>query len=389
MVLPNWLCLIVKLYINRPELLPGTHDMKDNNRILLVIDVLNSGGAQRQLVGLAKLLKDKGYVVRVISYIDMPFYKPYLDENGVENECLIEGGPIKPKYLQVYKTIKKDINTFKPDVVISYLHFPCIIASLLHRRNKKYKLIVSERNTTQKLDWLEKFKFWTYRWADVIVPNSHSQEKFIKQHYPKYANKVVTITNFVDTDLFIPKVKQVENSVPVLLSVGRVMKQKNVLLFQKVMKRLKDDGIKFKALWYGSQRDPYYKECEAKQKELGLDDVLEFKGRATEVIGVYQKADVFCLPSIYEGYPNVLCEAMCCGLPVVASDVCDNPDIVEPSCGILFNPYEEDDMYNKIRAMLIKPQGELEVMGKSSREISIVKFSKDEFVSKYESIFNV
>ena len=362
--------------------------MAENKKILLVIDALNSGGAQRQQVGLAKLLKDKGYTVRVISYIDLPFYKSYLDENEVDNKCVIAGGPVKPDYLMVYGAIKEDIKTFKPDIVISYLVFPCIITSLIHRKDKSFKLIVSERNTTQKLDWLERFKFWTYRWADVIVPNSHSQERFIKSHYPKYSDKVVTITNFVDTDTFVPAEESANNPVPVLLSVGRVMRQKNVLRYQKVLKRLKDDGIRFKALWYGSERDPYFKECAENRRELELGKVFEFKGRVKDMVDVYQKADIFCLPSIYEGYPNVLCEAMCCGLPVVASDVCDNADIVEPSCGMLFNPFDEDDMYLKIKTMLTTPQEEWVAMGKASSDISKVKFSRSEFVEKYESIWN-
>ena len=363
--------------------------MKDKKRLLLIIDTLNSGGAQRQLVGLAKLLKDNGHTVRVVSYIDAPFYKVFLDENEIDNECLIEGGPAKPNYTKVFRAIKKDIKNFRPEVIIAYLQFPSIITSVIHRRDKSFKLIVSERNTTQVFNWFEKLKFWTFRWADYIVPNSHSQERFIKKHYSKYTNKLIPITNFVDTDEFVQTTVQTANPVPVLLSIGRVMEQKNVLRYLHVLKRLKEDGIDFKAFWYGgiSKTDNYGSKCYKILEENHLEDVFEFKGRTTNVTGCYQSADIFCLPSIYEGYPNVLCEAMCCGLPVIASNVCDNPDIVESSCGILFNPLDEDDMYNKLKAILIKPKCELIKMGKSSREIAVEKFSKEEFVNKYESLF--
>ena len=360
--------------------------MTFKKRILLVIDLLNSGGAQRQLVGLAKLLHERGHLIRVVSYIDMPFYKPYLDENGVDNKC-IAGGDSKPNYKKVYKALREEIKLFEPQVVISYLRFPCILTSLIHRKDKSFKLIVSERNTTQRLDWLEKLKFWTYRWADIIVPNSHAQERYIKQHFPKYTEKIVTITNFVDTDVFTPTQEKRIHQQPILLTVGRVMTQKNTVRYLHVVKRLKDAGFHFKVLWYGDVSDAYYKECELELKENGIEDVFEFAGRSQDMVKVYQDADIFCLPSLYEGFPNVLCEAMSCGLPVVASDVCDNPDIVDLSCGLLLNPLDEDDMFNKLKTMLDKSEKELKSYGEACRIRAIGLFSKDSFLTKYESLF--
>ena len=360
--------------------------MSDKKRILLVIDLLNSGGAQRQLVGLAKLLHERGHLVRVVSYIDMPFYKPYLDENGVDNKC-IAGGDSKPNYRKVYKALKEEINSFKPSVVIAYLQFPSILTSLIHRKDKSFKLIVSERNTTQKLDGFEKVKFWTYKWADIIVPNSHSQERFLLQHYTKYRDKIKTITNFVDTDVFVPSQSIKTNPQPILLTVGRVMTQKNTIRYLNVVKRLKDSGICFKVLWYGDVIDAYYKESDKVLKDNDLKDVFVFAGRSQDMVKVYQSADIFCLPSIYEGFPNVLCEAMSCGLPVLASNVCDNPDIVDSSCGVLFDPLDEEDMFNKLKTMLEKSDKEWEAYGLASRKKAIDMFSKDTFLEKYESLF--
>ncbi len=358
----------------------------NNKRLLLVIDLLNSGGAQRQLVGLAKLLHDRGHIVRVVSYIDKPFYKPFLDENGVENIC-IGGYSGRFKYIKVYISLKRQILIFSPHVVVAYLRIPCILSSIIHSKNRSFNLIVSERNTTQKLDFLEKLKFWSYRWADVIVPNSHSQERFIFQHYPEYLSKTVTITNFVDTDIFTPATDKEQHDKPVLLTIGRVTEQKNVLRYLNVLKRIKYDGFEFKAFWYGDMTDAYSNKCKDIIREHGLEDVFEFKEKTTKVVEVYQSVDIFCLPSIYEGFPNVLCEAMSCGLPVVVSDVCDNPDIVDASCGRLFNPQDEDDMYIKIKGMLTLQENALSEMGKASRKKAMKMFSPESFIEKYEGLF--
>ena len=143
----------------------------------------------------------------------------------------------------------------------------------------------------------------------------------------------------------------------------------------------------FKVLWYGDVPDAYYKECERVLKKNGIEDVFEFAGRSQDMVKVYQSADIFCLPSIYEGFPNVLCEAMSCGLPVVASNVCDNPDIIDSSCGVLFDPLDEVDMYYKLKAMLEKSDKEWEAYGLACRKKAIEMFSKDSFVEKYESLF--
>lgn len=75
-------------------------------KILLFTDSLGAGGAQRQLVGLAVLLKQQGYKVKVCTYFDFDFYKQYLDENGVENEIIPNAGNTKNEYLQFAGILK-------------------------------------------------------------------------------------------------------------------------------------------------------------------------------------------------------------------------------------------------------------------------------------------
>ena len=173
-------------------------------RIILFTDSLGAGGAQRQLVGLAKLLKEAGEEVTVLTYHKDEFYAPFLKESGVKYVLLENSEKALARIVSVIKYVRHE-NT---DVLISYQEVPSLIACLAKISCPKIKLVVSERNTTQVITKNEKIRFFLYRWANAIVPNSYSQEKFIKSHYPKLANKVTTITNFVDLEKFAVEKKK-------------------------------------------------------------------------------------------------------------------------------------------------------------------------------------
>lgn len=365
--------------------------MNNKKKILLVIDLLNSGGAQRQLVGLAKLLKDAGHSPKVVYYIEHSFYKKFLDENGVESEMLMPDTKNEKKrdlffYLHVKKNLRTAIKTFKPDTIIAYMDLPNILSVFATPKHMPCRLIVSERNTTQHIGLMERVKYRCFNRTDAIVPNSHAQERFITANYPRLQSKMVTITNFVDTEMFTPVADKISNEKPLILTVGRLAPQKNIMTYLKVLKRLKDNGVAFRALWYGGGFDAYSDQCLEAVRVYGIEEMFEFRPPTREIVTVYQQADLFCLPSLYEGFPNVVCEAMSCGLPVVASNVCDNPDIIDSSCGLLFNPKDEEDMFNKLKTILTKPQSELIALGEASRLRAVNLFSAEKFLEEYEKI---
>ena len=169
-------------------------------KIVLFTDSLGAGGAQRQLVGLAKLLQAKQYDITVLTYHKDEFYLPFLQECNIKYVLLDNAiGSVK-RISAVINYIKKE----KPDTLIAYQETPSLIACIAKIVCPYVRVIVSERNTTQVLDFRTKVRFFLYRWADRIVPNSYSQEKYIKQSKPKLSHKITTITNFVDLDKFSP-----------------------------------------------------------------------------------------------------------------------------------------------------------------------------------------
>lgn len=350
-------------------------------RILCLIDSLGSGGAQRQITGLACLLKSSGYDVKVIWYHPEDFYKNALDLNGVKYT-----NPVCFSAINKLSAVLKEIRSFNPDVVVSYLDGPCIVACLGKLLGFKYKLIVSERNTTQILSVKEKIKFFLYRVADAVVPNSVTQKNFLESRYPVLSDKVTLITNFLDLKLFAPReLPSSRGDALKIAVVARIVEQKNVITFIKAVKKVVDSGTNVEVHWYGLPfSDEYFCICQETISNFNLDKVFVFEGEVKDINSVYQRADVFCLPSLYEGFPNTLCEAMGCGLPVICSRVCDNPYIVRENLNaFLFDPASVEDISAMILRFCAIPYAQRCLMGKESRRIAEELFSQEIFVSKY------
>ena len=353
-------------------------------RILCLIENLGSGGAERQLTGLSVMLKQQGYQVEVCYYVNREFYLPYLQENGVESCFLAEASNPKKRFFALWKHIK----AIKPDTVISYSVSPSMIFCLMKALGDKFNLIVSERSNTQKITNGVKLRFFLYRWADYIVPNSFSQGAFIKKQFPKLANKIKVITNFVDTDVFSPSAKQEDHDETRMLCVGRMWPEKNIPRMIKAISKVVSHGFNLKVDWFGQDlKDASSAECYRTLLEEHMEEHFFFHAPVSNIQGEYRKSDVFCLPSLYEGFPNVLCEAMSCGKPVLCSRVYDNPNIVqEGENGLLFDPLSVDDMVATIERYLDLPQETRDKMGRKSRETAVEMFSRESFIQKYIAI---
>lgn len=355
-------------------------------KILCLIDTLGmGGGAERQMAGLALLLNEKGYKIDLVTYYNQETYPELSNQNNINLTTLDAKNNKWSKIIAIRKHIKS-VGGY--DWVIAYKDGPTIISCLLKLLGVKYRLIVSERNTNQNLSIKDKVKFYLYRFADQIVPNSYSQTDFINKNFPNLKKRVVTITNFTDTTHFHPIESNINTKLNIL-TVGRLTSQKNILKYLEAIKLLKQDGYvdKVHFNWYGDAQtgdDTYKETCFKKIKELDISDIVTFHPATKDIVKHYQTCNIFCLPSSYEGFPNVVCEAMSCGKPIVCSRVCDNPHIVQEGVnGLLFDPTDINSIYLTLKQIIEMPKSELLKWGASSRSIAEMLFSKDAFVKKY------
>ena len=350
--------------------------------VLCFIDSLGAGGAQRQLVGLATFLKEQNYKVTMACYHDNPFYFDLLQSGDIPYVFLKKAKHSASRLLRVARYIRST----KPDMVIAYLETPSICACIAKLFNRHFKLIVSERNTTQHTGRNEIIRFNLFRLADYVVPNAYSQETYIRTHFPKLANKIVTIPNFVDLDHFVPPQVRHRREIPEVMVAASIWASKNTLGFIDAVAALKAKGFRFHISWYGlnTKHIDYINQCKSKIEKFGVSDRIELKEKTTNILERYQDADYFCLPSFYEGTPNVICEAMACGLPVVCSDVCDNSKyVIEGENGFLFNPKDTDSIVAAFERLLSVDDYKYEKFCHQSRVFAEQKLSKEVFINSY------
>ena len=350
-------------------------------RVLLIIEHLGSGGAERQICGLAVSLTNAGYPCRLITYVEKQFYESYLRDNGVDYELVPELKKKRSRVINAAKYVRK----YKADVVISFLpsvNMTMCLAKLFFAG----KLVVSERNNNISISLRDKLQFNLYRKADAIVPNSNSQGEFIRRHFPFLAKKVHPIINFVDVNRFTPGDSIVSNERLRVVTVARFSRQKNVLIYLEVVNRIKQLGLMVHFDWFGDKKydAEYYEMVETEYHRLDISDYLTLHDPTSIIEDVYRSADVFCLPSLTEGYPNAIVEAMSCGLPIICSNRFENPFIVEDNVnGFLFDPESIDDIVRTIQKIVSLSREERKEFGRRNRTLCLRRNSEEIFLNSY------
>jgi glycosyltransferase involved in cell wall biosynthesis len=139
---------------------------------------------------------------------------------------------------------------------------------------------------------------------------------------------VVSIPNGVDVDHFRPGVDAPRGQVRTICFVGRLAEEKGVRYLIEAIKGVKKerDGIKLVIVGDG----PIRGDLEELSRQLGLMDDTVFVGQTDSVLSYYRAADLFVLPSLSEGLPLSLLEALSCGLPAIATAVGGSREIVDP-----------------------------------------------------------
>lgn len=353
-------------------------------KVILYTDNLGPGGAQRQLIGLAYLLS-KEYNVKVLCYYDNPFYVSFLKEKNIKYELIKNGNNILKRIIFTLLVVIKE----KPNTLIAYQETPSIIACLTRFFFPFFKLIVSERNTTQKMTIKEKIRFNLFRISDYVVPNSYTQETFIIKNCPFLASKTITISNFVQLNHFTPLYHRTNKPFRIIVAAS-VIPSKNTLKFIEAVRCVNSKSSRpFIVEWFGIHNYPstYLNQCQKYISDNNLNNVFHLLPKTKNIVREYQTADALCLPSLFEGTPNTICEGIACGLPIICSDICDNSRFVHDGInGFTFDPTSIESMSNAITRLLNLNDKEIIDFGQYSRTLACKELSERKFLNEYLKI---
>lgn len=364
-------------------------------RIVCINSSIRFGGAERQFVGLASLLAARGHDVTAVTYRPGDFYAAELQQSGARHVRLdlpLNGAGMR--------TLADFLRRQDPDVVVTFMSGAGIRASYVKKKyGLRCKVTVSDRNLTTRFNPFDYIKYHYFKMADLWLPNSYSQERYLKKRFPSLEARIKAIPNFCDTEVFCPVngvcmdrdlghglVQGAEYQPVRVVTAARLCKRKNALRWMDAVARVAAKRDDFTVQWVGSDADDaFLAKCRRRIAALGLEGRFEILPKTCDVLDVYRSADVFCLPSLYEGTPNSLCEALSCGLPALCSDVSDNSLYVrEGVSGFLFNPSSVEDMARALDKMLSLSALQRLEMGAEGSRIVASLMSKELFADRYE-----
>lgn len=351
-------------------------------RIVCLSRSLEVGGLERQLTGLAVQLKEAGHDVEVVKYLPTDFYEGVLHEHGIPVVYI----PKKGNSIGLARRIAAHLKESGTEMVICFGASANIKVCLAKFFHDGFKLVVSERNYIKHFMPNAWFRFALYSKALWIISNSYSQHGHIARAFPALAIKSSAIVNFVDLQRFAPSVRPSGNDAPLTITtLSRVRRRKNLHGYIRAVALVKERGLDFRIKWYGNTREShYYRKCMRMIRRYGLENCFEILPATHDVKSVYDKTDVFCLPSFHEGTSNAIGEALACGLPVVCSDVSDNGIYVQPGRnGWLFNPRDRRSMADTLTEIIREGRPRLAGYGTESRKIAEEKLSVSRFRREY------
>jgi len=364
----------------------------DEVKLLFVIDNLGSGGAQNQLSIIAAALQSRGHQVKVFKYYPQDFFKQRLSDAGVEVLYI----PKKDKLgWNVISGLKNIIQKDTPDAIISFLDTPNFYASLAKTLSgKKLKSIISYRSKSDfgKMSFLsKKIKEWVNKKASLILCNSKHEASRWVQQYPVLKSKTHTFYNIVDLEKFSPQGKeQVDHSI---LCIGSPSIHKNGLCVIEALKIIIDKKINLQINWVGQKvysiadRKAYILEMEKRLADYQLESHWTWNEPISQVEQLYKKHSALVLASKTEGLPNVVCEALASGLPVIASDVLDHPLLLdEQKNGFLFDPEQPKDLALKMEAMLNLTPEKYQAFSSNARAYATKTFERESLLSTFEQL---
>jgi GalNAc-alpha-(1->4)-GalNAc-alpha-(1->3)-diNAcBac-PP-undecaprenol alpha-1,4-N-acetyl-D-galactosaminyltransferase len=373
----------------KDHLLQSEGSQPPKGRLTFVIHKIAAGGAERVLTILANALCEKGWSVTLLTFdngSEATFYKLHsriqhqpLSLMRKQSSCWKD---IKVLLFRPY-LLRVAIRRSKPDAVVSFIGLMNIL-TLVATIGSKIPVIISERENPE---FSIMGKFWSLLRQRIYKRSAHLVVQ-TRAVLTQFSSSIQENSRIIPNPVLVPNYKgpdlRLETNSKTLMAMGRLSKEKgfDLLLkaFSPLAKKFPDWMLE---IWgEGAQRET----LESLRDELGLQDRVRFPGLAKEHYRTMLCADIFVLSSRNEGFPNVLGEAMACGLPVVSFDCPYGPSemIQDGVNGLLVPPADIRGLSASVERLMTS--GELQKkLGEQARKIT-ERYSLDEIVHAWEEL---
>ena len=337
-------------------------------KVVFLIRDLNYGGAQRQLVTLVKALHQEDcFDMTVLHfYSGGPLLRDLLDR-GIPTISLEKQE--RWDVLGFFGRLFGHLKRIQPDVLHGYLGESNIVTMFVKPFFPSTRIICGIRGSNTpsgRYGWLGSLLSLLERllssFTDLIVVNSHTgKTDYLNQGYAP--DKMVVISNGIDTERFQPdseasaKVRSewgiAENTILIGL-VGRLNPMKDHPTFLKAAALLSKEREDVSFVCVGVGEENYAKELYQLTDELGISEKIIWAGGRSDMPAVFNAFNIACSSSSDgEGFPNVVGEAMACGVPCVVTDVGDSAWIVGDT-GIVVTPKNPEALKTAINGLIEK-----------------------------------
>ena len=327
--------------------------MKPPPNIVFLIRSLNYGGAERQLLTLAQHLDRTQFTPIVLAFYGGGPSAAGLNAAGVKVISLNKTG--RWDLLGFAWRLAREIRRLQPQIIYSFMDLPNLCAlglRLVTRARIVWGVRVSELELERR-DWLVRGGFRLAarlaRRADLVICNSHAGRDFhLARGYP--AKQTIVIHNGIDTARFtlaratghlLRRAWGVRDEEKLVGLVARLDPIKDHPTFLQAAAQLASQRPDTRFICVGDGPANYLRELQKQADELGLSGKIIWESGRDDLPAVYNALNALVLSSVGEGFPNVVAEAMACGVICVVTDVGDAAQIVGPH-GAVVPPKDAD-----------------------------------------------
>lgn len=294
-------------------------------RIALVAGTLGQGGAEKQLVYMARALRDSGADVRVYCLTRGEYYERELTEIGIAPRWF--GRFTSPPMRTL--TLAASLRSFRPNIVQSAHFYTNLYVTMAARLVGAAGIGAARNDVVHEVAYNGRWGPWLLRAPSALIVNSNAARDnatALGRRRPLHVlPNVIDLTAF---DAMRDSGPPPANDPLVVVGVGTFVPQKRFDLFLRVIAAARAKGARVRAVLVGA--GPERAALEALADILGLGrDAITFAGRRNDIPVFLTGADIFMLTSDHEGFPNVVLEAMAASLPVVCTATGDARTIVE------------------------------------------------------------